>query len=100
MVRLNEEFSPVVTFRLVQLNCNRAAGQVWITMQIYLILSHCLEKLNILACVCAYLDKALMDREQGEYKDTCIWVIPTKRQTIHPFEAHDRTVCCVCDSFM
>ena len=26
VVRLNEEFSLLVTFRLVQLNCNRAAG--------------------------------------------------------------------------
>ena len=61
-----------------------------------LILSHCLEKLNILARVCAYLDKALMHRDQGEYKDTCIWVIPTKGHglntlTIHPFE--DRRAC-------
>ena len=67
-------------------------------MQKYLILSHCLEKVNILACVCAYLDKALMDREQGAYKETCIWVIPTKVHgpntlTIHPFE--DCRACCV-----
>ena len=67
-------------------------------MQKYLMLSHCLEKVNILACVRVYLDKVLMHREQADYKDTCICVIPTKRQTIHPFEAHDRTVCCVCDS--
>ena len=67
-------------------------------MQKYVILSHCLEKLNILACVCAYLVKALMHRDQGEYKDTCIWVIPTKGHglntlTIHPFE--DCSACCV-----
>ena len=71
----------------MQLDCNSGRTRI----QVFVILTNCLENLNILACVCTYLDKTFMRRDQGGYKETRIRVIPIKGHglntlTIHPFE--------------